>query len=121
MFAQLAITDSSTGQSSGTVQVLFQTYGDVVEQNWEWLGGPDASDGGTWVWRLAVVGGVRTPYMELTSNISGGVIGEIGCDAWIGAAVPPAQPWFPSGTHQDAGLLYYTASGLKYPYDWDVS
>jgi hypothetical protein len=120
MTSVLDVTDSVSRQPSGTMKIIYWETGGAIMQNWEWVGGPDASDGGTWVWRVSYFKGTRMPYMELTSNLSRGVIGQVASEKWVGNSAPPPQPWFPNGRHEDAGLLYFSASGLKRPFDWDA-
>jgi hypothetical protein len=121
LFTKLAITNSITGQGAGNVQIVSQTIAGVLSQGWEWAGGPDAYDGGSWAWKTRSGG---TPYMELTSTTDPNnpqVIGELYSTRWPAGTVPPAEPWFTSQWHEDTGLGYFDSSGVKQYFDWDVS
>jgi hypothetical protein len=65
---------SSGGNSKGTVEIDHLEWpGGEVSDNWEWMGGPDGYDGGTWEWGSLY----GKPCMDLTSNLSGGLVAKV--------------------------------------------
>jgi len=109
---------SSGGQSKGTVEIDHLEWpGGEVSDNWEWMGGPDGYDGGTWEWGSLY----GKPCMDLTSNLSGGLVARVFSSKWDNGPVPPNTPWFsPKGDEKDKLYKHYQSQGLTEYYFWEL-
>jgi hypothetical protein len=102
----LSIADG-TGESHGTLEIDYDVWSNgEASQNWEWMGGPENSDGGTWEWGKGPGNGIA---MNLTSNLSHQLIGVLHASKWENGPIPPLVPWFaPAAGETGNDLTYFS-------------
>lgn len=94
------------GESLGTLEIDHDVWSNgEVSQNWEWMGGPENSDGGTWEW---VKGGSGNDvHMRLTSNLSHQLIGVLHASKWDNGPIPALVPWFAPAPGETGNVFTY--------------
>ncbi len=100
--------------TAGTLEIARKRFPGQTTQVFEWRGENGSSDGGTWDWNHNQYGFVA---MVLTSNNSGGFVGELTAhDHWGKSPLPPLEPWFKYGVR--GGFRYVLPTGKELFCEW---
>lgn len=115
MVVFLDVCDSYTQKPLGTLEIAHGSMNGKERKTWEWRGKGGESDGGIWEWKTKTHKDFNRVVIELNSNIKKAVIGEMASDNWVGALIPPHQPWFANSTHN---RIRYFGMGKDIWLDW---